>query len=283
MVRTVVLATVVLLGFPSLALANAWNGHGEAFTASNGIGWYYSAEQTAFFRVPTSFQATADGPDLEWSHVATCDGNSPGANGLLCLAALCTAPDGRPGTQFWVFSRPLDPPGSSWTLQGTQCVPGELRVDLADVEAEIRRVVEEKFREIVQPTIQLSPRNGGLVNLPVLAWTDDRGEVTLDIEQPLPGTVRATPSYEWTWSNGTTATGPGIPYSPGISPTAQPDRYVHAVYRQRGEASVTLTVTWEGDVSVPGVPPVDIEPLVYSVPASLAIREARAELVDPKG
>jgi hypothetical protein len=162
-------------------------------------------------------------------------------------------------------------------------VPGELRVDLADVEAEIRRVVEEKFREIVQPTIQLSPRNGGLVNLPVLAWTDDRGEVTLDIEQPLPGTVRATPSYAWTWSNGTTATGPGIPYSPGISPTAQPDRYVHAVYRQRGEASVTLTVTWEGDVSVPGVPPVDIEPLVYSVPASLAIREARAELVDPRG
>jgi hypothetical protein len=162
-------------------------------------------------------------------------------------------------------------------------MPGEERVDLADVEAEIGRIVEDRFREIARPTVTLAPPTGGLVNLPVLAWTEDAGEVTLSFEQPLPGTVTASPTYEWVWSNGSVSSGPGIPYTDDVSPTRAPDRYVHAVFTTDGDASVELTVTWTGAVTVPGLPPVDISPLVYSAPAAFDVREARAQLVAGDG
>lgn len=256
---------------------------GNACTTDTGIGWYYSAAQEAFFTTPASYEAGTGGPELQWSYVPTCDGNSPGGDSSACQTALCTTPAAEPGVSFWVFARPVDPPDSAWALEGTQCISGEQRVDLADVEAEVRRIIEDKFREIAEPRVELAPATGGLVNLPVLAWTDDAGEVTLDIEQPLPGRIRATPDYSWQWSNGTTSSGPGRPYTPALSPSARPADYVHAVFGGRGDASVILTVTWTGDVTVPGLPPVAISPLVYTSPAGFVVREARAQLVDAYG
>jgi hypothetical protein len=55
------------------------------------------------------------------------------------------------------------------------------------------------------------------------------------------------------------------------------------VFGGRGDASVILTVTWTGDVTVPGLPPVAISPLVYTSPAGFVVREARAQLVDAYG
>lgn len=262
------------------AADSTWGTGGNAYTTNTGIGWYYSAEKRAFFKTPSSFSPASDAPQLEWSYVPTCDGNTPGGNTDACSAALCTAPGGEPGVTFWVFSRSVDDPSAGWSLTGDQCIPGEQRVDLADVEAEIRRVIEDKFREIARPAVHLAPATGGLVHLPVLAWTDDPGDVTLSIEQPLPGQVRATPAYRWDWSNGAVSSGPGIPYSADVSPTDTPDHYVHAVFTDRGGGSVSLTVTWTGAVTVPGLPPVDIAPLVYSSPATFEVREARAQLVD---
>lgn len=264
------------------AFANGWSGHGDAYTTDSGVGWYYSEARKAFFTTPASFEPVAGGPALEWSHVPTCAGNTPGGSDNRCLGALCTAPDGEPGVSVWVFSRPTDPPGADWNPAGTQCVAGEQRIDLADVEAQVRRVVEDRFRSIAQPVLHLAPDTTGLVNLPMLAWTDDPGPVTLDFTQPLPGTITATPSYDWSWSNGTHSTGPGRPYTPSQSPSAAPESYVHAVFAERGEGAVTLTVTWQAAVTVPGLPtPIDIAPLVYTSQATFSIREARAQLVDP--
>lgn len=256
---------------------------GQACTTDSGVGWHYSAEERAFFLQPASSSGVSGEPSREWTEVPVCAGNQPGALAVACAASACTTVDGEPGVLQWVFSRPVSPPGSAWTLEDTQCRAAPRRVDLADIEAEVRRVIEDKFREIAEPSVELAPATGGLVNLPVLAWTDDPGEVTLQIEQPLPGEIRATPEYAWEWSNGQTSSGSGRPYTSSVSPTAQPDHYVHAVYRQRGPAEVVLTVTWSGDVTVPGLPPVDIAPLVYTAPASFAVREARTELVDPAG
>jgi hypothetical protein len=256
---------------------------GCATTESDGIGWYYSAQERAFFQTPGSFQPGSDKPNLEWAYVPACDGNDPDSTTSgLCTGALCTAPTGDPGVLFWQFSRRLNPPGGAWELKGSQCLAGERRVDLADVEAEVRRVVEERFREIAEPSIDMAPASGALVNLPVLAWTADRGDVTLDITQPLPGRITATPQYAWEWSNGVTASGPGRPYSPDLSPTTNPGSYVSSTYDRPGQARVTLTVRWNGQVSVPGVPPVDIDALVYTSSASVAVREARSVLVDPQ-
>lgn len=256
---------------------------GCATTTDSGVGWHYSAAEQAFVRTPTSIAARPTGPKRQWTYVPACDGNTPGGNADACQGALCTAPGGEPGVTFRVFSRPIVPADSAWDLAGSQCIPGEQRVDLADLEAEVRRIVEDRFREITQPTLHLAPQAGGLVNLPVLAWTDDPGPVTLDFQQPLPGTIVATPTYAWTWSNGSQSSGPGRPYTPELSPSRTPDHYVHGVYGTRGEGWVELTVTWQGDVTVPGLPSIDIAPLVYTATTSFAVREARAQLVDAYG
>lgn len=274
------LVAAALAASPSWA--NAWNGHGEQYTTDSGIGWRYSAEEQVFF-LDTGVKSGISGdPPMEWMSLPACSGNYPGATPAVCTSATCTL-GGERGVLSWIFSKPVDPPDSPWTLQDTQCVLPPRAVDLADIEAEVRRIIEDKFREIAEPTVELAPESGGLVNLPVLAWTDDPGEIVLEIEQPLPGEIRATPDYRWAWSNGTASSGPGLPYTPAVNPEATPDHYVHSVFRQRGEASVTLTVTWSGDVTVPGLPPVDIAPLVYTAPAGFTVREARAQLVDPDG
>jgi hypothetical protein len=246
------------------------------------VGWYYSAEDQAFFSTPAAFAVSSE-PMLEYTFVPTCQANAPGSAGGICAAALCTTSAGEPGVTFWQFSRPVDPPGSGWTLQDTICVPGERRVDLADIEAQVRQIIEDKFREIAEPQIQFAPQTAALVNLPVLAWTQDVGDVRLDIEQPLPAAIDASPQYRWQWSNGTASEGPGRPYSPDVSPTEDGSFYVSSSYKRRGEASVTLTVTWRAQVTVPGVEPVDLDPLVYTSSASLPVREARSVLVDASG
>jgi hypothetical protein len=255
---------------------------GRACTASNGVGWYYSAEDRAFFSTPAAFAVSAE-PTLEYTFVPTCQANTPAGAGGICTTALCSTSAGEPGVSFWQFSRPIAPPGSTWSLQDTICVPGEQRVDLADIEAQVRQVIEDKFREIAEPSIQLAPQTVGLVNLPLLAWTQDRGDVRLEIEQPIPGVITGSPRYVWTWSNGSTAQGPGQPYDPGVSPLEDASSYVSSVYERRGEASVTLQVTWRAQVTVPGVAPVDLEPLVYTSTASLPVLEARSVLVDAAG
>ena len=287
--RIVALTTATLLSLltiaPSLAMAlgSTWGTGGRPITTDSGVGWHYSAEQQAFFQTPQSYQPASDEPEVDWSYVPTCDSNVPGGDANLCRAAMCTTGQGDPGVFFWVLSRPRLPLDSPWDVSGTQCIAGERRVDLAEVEAEVRRIIEDKFREIARPSVSVAPADRALVNLPVLAWTDDPGDVTLAIEQPLPGEIRASPSYLWSWSNGVSSHGPGRPYSSSISPTAVPDSYLHSVFRARGDETVTLTVTWTGDVTVPGLAPIEIAPLVYETTAPFAVREARAELVDPYG
>jgi hypothetical protein len=277
------LALALTLALLSPGMAGAADGctdflSGCVTTVRNGVGWYYSAQERAFFSTPAAFAGPTE-PTFEYRYVPTCPANSPGSIGGVCAGALCTTSDGEPGVAFWQFSRPLGG-GSGWSMQGTMCVPGERRVDLADVEAAARSIIESRFREIAEPTIEMAPQGSGLVNLPLLAWTDDPGEFRLDITQPLPGVISGTPQYEWVWSNGTTSQGAGRPYSPAVSPSEDPGYYVSSTYRQRGDAAVTLTVTWRGQVTVPGVQPVDIAPLVYTSSASLPVLEAKSVLVD---
>lgn len=281
--RALTLALVLMLSGLPTGSADALGGctdflSGCALTASNGMGWYYSAEERAFFSTPAAF-AGATEPSFEYAYAPTCQGNGPGSSSA-CAAALCTASTGAPGVTYWQFTRPVSPPSSPWTLQATLCIPGERRVDLADIEAQVRAIIEAKFREIAEPTVRMAPQGSGLVNLPVLAWTDDPGDFRLNIEQPLPGVITGTPQFSWAWSNGATSQGPGRPYSAQVSPSSDPGAYVSATYPHRGQASVTLTVTWRGQVTVPGVQPVNIEPLVYTSTASLPVVEARSVLVE---
>jgi hypothetical protein len=71
----------------------------------------------------------------------------------------------------------------------------------------------------------------------------------------------------------------GRPYDPAISPLDTPDYYVYAAPRDVGRLRTELTVTWNGTVTVPGLPPVPIDPLVYRSQADVVVGEARSELV----
>jgi hypothetical protein len=197
----------------------------------------------------------------------------------LCSAAFCFASDGAAGVEFWVYSRRADDPDAGWDLEGTTCVAGEQRVTVADVQREVTLIIDREFRRVAEPSVTLAPAGTALVNLPVIAWTEETPPLDLAIDQPLPGQIEASPTFAWRWSDGSSASGAGRPYDPSISPLDTPDYYVHAAPRDVGRLRTELTVTWNGTVTVPGLPPVPIDPLVYRSQADVLVGEARSELV----
>jgi len=265
------------------------NVDGQVICSGNdtgGFGYRYDrATQTFFPDDAPGGNETVDGVRVELRYVVNCAGNTaddPVTVGE-CSTSICAMPDGSPGVSFQVYQR-IDG-AAVWELRpGTVCRDVGLPIPLADVAAEIARVIEAHFQHVVQPEITVAPAVNALVNLPVLASTPDQGPLGFDISNPLPGRVEATPSYEWTWSNGQRSTGAGVGYD-GISPTSNPGHYpVQSTFRAGGAASVDLTVIWSITLTVAGIPPItDIPPLEYDASAGFAIRSARTVLVDSSG
>jgi hypothetical protein len=224
---------------------------------------------------------TVDGVTMQLRYVVNCPGNttdSPVATGE-CTASPCVLGSGEQGVNFLVYQRIGSAP---WQLRpGVVCRVVSDPIPLADVEAEIRRIIEERFKHVAEPEITVAPAVNALVNLPVIASTPNQGALGFDITNPLPGRVEASPTYGWAWSNGTTNTGAGIGYD-GTSPTMNPGHYpVQSTYSGGGDESVDLQVTWSITLTVPGIPPITgIEPLVYEASEGFAVRSARTVLVE---
>jgi hypothetical protein len=218
---------------------------------------------------------------VQLRYVVNCPGNTtddPVVAGE-CSSSFCTLPSGEQGVNYLVYERMGNAP---WQLRpGAVCRFVSDPIPLADVEAEIRRIIEERFKHVAEPEITLAPAVNALVNLPVIASTPNQGPLGFDITNPLPGRVEATPVYSWAWSNGTSNTGAGVAYD-GTSPRNNPGHYpVQSTYRDNGTESVDLQVTWSIVLTVPGVPPItDIEPLVYTATEGFLVRSARTVLVD---
>lgn len=278
----------ILVGALVAGSQSPWAGVGGGRTTDSGFGWYYSVEKRAFYRISTP-RVTSSEPEFEYRYVAACDtGSAADPETLMCGAAFCQTPDGKLGTLFYLYRRPTGSTDSgAWSAVRTSngqlvahCARGVERVPLEDVEAEVRRIIEDKFKDVARPSIELRPRDTAIVNLPVIAWTADQPDVALEIENPLPGRISATPAYTWSWSNGTFSKGPGTPYTPQVSPSANPGYYVSAIYSARGPAQVTLTVTWSAVIEVPGIAPVPLDPLTYISVADFTVASAGAVLVD---
>ena len=250
--------------------------------ASQGIGYYYDRERQAFYsQESVDGSETVDGVAVQLRYVVNCPGNttdSPVATGE-CTTSPCVLGFGEQGVNFLVYQRIGSAP---WQLRpGEVCRVISDPIALADVEAEIRRIIEERFKHVAEPEITVVPAVNALVNLPVIASTPNQGPLGFDITNPLPGSVQASPTYGWAWSNGTTNTGAGIGYD-GTSPTMNPGHYpVQSTYSGGGDESVDLQVTWSISLIVPGIPPItDIEPLVYEASEGFAVRSARTVLVE---
>jgi hypothetical protein len=247
-----------------------------------GFGYYYDRTRQAFYAEDSvNGTETVHGVTVQLRYVVNCPGNttdSPVTAGE-CLSSFCVLPSGEAGVNYLVYERIGNAP---WQLRpGAVCRIVSDPIPLADVEAEIRRIIEERFKHVAEPEITLAPAVNALVNLPVIASTPDRGPLGFDITNPLPGRVEASPAYTWAWSNGATGRGAGVGYD-GTSPTGNPGHYpVQSTYADGGAESVALQVTWSIMLTVPGIPPItDIEPLVYEATEGFAVRSARTVLVE---
>ncbi|AYY14937.1 hypothetical protein EF847_21850 [Actinobacteria bacterium YIM 96077] len=251
-----------------------------------GVGYSYDGETQTFYPNPSDGGGSEHHDGVVWSvrYVVLCGFNNPERPvDEVCVDATCES-DGFFGFYAQVFRRQSaadewEPwPGRErvcWAYDGGEPIP------LEDVEAEIISVLEEHYEAISRPEIDLAPPANAVVNLPVLAATEDAGSVQFAIENPLPGTVEASPEYDWNWSDGTSGTGPGRGYD-GTDPISHPDHYpVRAVYSRSGEAHVDLTATWSITLTVDGIPPItDIEPLIYDARETFTVHSARTVLVD---
>lgn len=255
-------------------------------TDAGGFGYRYDgATQTFFPDEALGGTETSGGVRIQLRYVVNCAGNTvddPVTVGE-CSTSACMVPDGSPGVSYQVYQRPEG--AADWTLRpGTVCRDVGVPIPLEDVEAEIIRIIEAHFQQVAKPEITVQPATNAVVNLPVLASTPDPGPIGFDITNPLPGRVEATPTYEWTWSNGQQSTGSGVGYD-GTSPTGDPGHYpVQTTYVSGGSGSVGLTVTWSITLTVAGIPPItDIPPLEYSASADFPVRSAGTVLVDSPG
>jgi hypothetical protein len=285
----------VLLASEAMSQTCTENAYGQRVcTGGGGIAYHYNAAERAFYPVPARTTGTRsaedDGPSWEVLYVTwACGFNQPENPGdVLCNDSYCTTATGERGVWRVVYRRlegsgdPWTPwPGSNGMTHLRECLASTDPITLDQVRDELLAIVEDRYRQISAPEIRIDPSGSAIVNLPVLASTDDPGTQGFSIVNPLPGAVEAAPTYAWTWSNGDTSSGPGRPYD-GTSPTGNPDYYgVLSTYSRSGGGSVALEVTWDVVLTVPGNPPVtDIAPLVYTADADFTVRSAGTVLVD---
>lgn len=132
---------------------------------------------------------------------------------------------------------------------------------------------------IPKPNVQ--PSKYTLVNLPVLVSVTDPGEQVMSVQQPVPGQLVATPTFTWTFDDGTTLTGAGKPYEDDIDPRYDESGYYlsHTYRKPQPHASVTLVVTWHATFSAAGetfnLPDLDMP----GITTDFAVDEAHAVLV----
>lgn len=166
-----------------------------------------------------------------------------------------------------IFVGPLPRAEGPICLDGTAAIP---------IGPQIQALVEGEIGTD-PPPIVLQPTDA-IVNLPMLASTDPRPPIVIDVSDPISGTAQATPEFLWAFAEGAAAHGPGLPYD-GTSPTENPGYYVAHTYAGLGTPTIELTVTWQVTFTIPGYPPVELDDVVREATASTQVRAAGSELV----
>lgn len=193
---------------------------------------------------------------------------------VLCEGALRTCErlgsDAR--VAMWMVLTPLFA-GPNPQLEGPICFANSSAIPIGPI---IQKLVEQEIGTD-PPPIVLQPTDA-IVNLPLIASTDPRAPIVIDITDPIIGTAQATPEFVWTFAADAAAHGPGLPYD-GTSPTENPGYYVAYTYRALGSPTVVLTVTWRVTFTIPGYPPVPLEDVVRTAEQSTQVRAAGSELI----
>ena len=253
-------------------------------TCSRTLEWRYDPIQLAFVRSGDSDRDLSGVPAkvrYDWERRERCD-----EHGATCAAAALTCTRrGERGYRYADYGYRLDAighrvPGPAEIIT-TECVWPEQVVTASEVEAVVAQDVRKR---VGRPSIATAPPGGRtLVNIPTIYSTQRFGQIALPVTAPVPGAITAVPEWEWHFPDGSTGLGPGTPYDAAVDPLADPDHYVHTVYRTAGEQRVRLTLTWRVAFRLEDVLDVDLAPITFTRTATTTALSAKNQLVDGPG
>lgn len=220
----------------------------------------------AFKRLPATVCGSLDGAATA---PRTC------LDGTASLDVVRTCQDGSTALDP-LFRRPTDPATGRFTGPWEQVDDGGCPEDPPVAV----RLTAEDFRRLplAASTPSYQPADGrGLVNMPLIVFTDPTPQTLTTTVLGVPVAVRATPvQYAWDFGDGRpplVTEDPGAPY---------PAHTVSRPYAAPGEYTVSLVTTWRGEFQVDGTGPwIPIEGTAStsSPPFTTSVEEAVPRLV----
>lgn len=242
-------------------------------------GYVYVYDPTTNVLVPVPTGSFPKQPGVTYQYAATpaCPTAQPGDAVDCTAAAQFCQQNGSSGIHEDIWRREATPTTGPWIIVTQTCTgAGPAPIPVQQV---VQDVGEYEWTHVPIPVPSIQPSSVALVNLPVIVSVPQPQPVTMQVQQPVPGALVATPTFTWSFDDGATVTGAGIPYD-GTDPRLDPTHYVSHTYGAAdAHASVTLTVTWNATFTAAGqVFP--IAPLVMPpISTAFTVQEAHAVLV----
>jgi hypothetical protein len=144
--------------------------------------------------------------------------------------------------------------------------------------ANVQNALADYLRKELLPkaSVTAQPNGRSFANLPTLFYAPIPDAFAFNVDQPVLATITAVPHYRWDYGDGEIGPdAPGRPYDPAISPRDHPDVYISHGYARPGAYHVTLTVTWLGSFTVPGVAQVfPLAPVVLVAADDVTVQES---------
>lgn len=243
----------------------------------DGYEYIYDPTTNVLVPVPTGSFPKQPGVTYQYAATPACPTAQPGDAVNCTAAAQFCQQNGSSGIHEEIWRREATPTTGPWIVVSETCTgAGPAPIPVQQV---VQDVGEYERTHVPVPVPNVQPATVALVNLPVIVSVPQPQPVTMQVQQPVPGTLVATPTFSWTFDDGATVTGPGVPYD-GTDPRTEPTHYVSHTYATAdAHASVTLTVTWNATFTAAGqVFP--IAPLVMPpIASAFTVQEAHAVLV----
>jgi len=244
-------------------------------------GYVYLWDGTTLTRAATVHGQQTDAAGVIWEVLSApaCPASTPETRDVTCLNAATQCPPGQVLMHYWERQLdPLPPPGPARQWQDAdpalRCIGGEKTWTMPDLVAIAREYVE---RHVHPQRIAVAPPDGAVVGLPLVVSTPAADPLQFAVTEPFPAVLTAEPAYTWSFGDGATAEGAGLPYD-GHDPTADDGYYVAHTYQRAGTATVELTTTWRAVFTVGGNV-IALDPITLRTARDVAVRAAHSELV----
>ncbi|SNQ48901.1 PDK repeat-containing protein [Frankia canadensis] len=240
---------------------------GSCDTRATADGYQYEYRNGMLARVPVGATGRSGG------RAASCGQNCPDDPAAVCDLYELVGPD--------PAMTPEQRAQFDQTMAGCNnyLLPDAAGIPLAQVQAELAAYLRDRL--LPKPSIVIAPSGRSIANLATILYSPTPPSYTFNVDQPVVATISAVPHYHWDFGDGSTGPdAPGRPYDAAISPRDHPDAYVTHGYARPGQFQVTLTVTWNGTFTLPGVAQAfPLEAVNLAAAQPLVVNEASGVLV----